>query len=116
MHHRLTALSLSVLVQIAAAYAQSPDFLPVPQAIKGIMDGRSWNALTSDGMRAKLTLNKDGTGTFEGPVTISIDWEQQADAVCINLRMAGTKCLRFRAIKGGFEAYNGNKIDLTFTR
>jgi hypothetical protein len=120
MQRRLSALALIVLASNAVssplAQAQAPDFLPANQAVKAMMDGRPWNGLTSEGRRAKFTFNKDGTGTFEGPITMSISWEQKADAVCLNLRMAGTKCFRFRAIAGGFEGYIGNKLDATFTR
>jgi hypothetical protein len=110
-----TVLLFSVLA-VQPAIAQSPQFISAPDAIKVVMDGCPWNGLTADGRKARITLNKDGTGTFEGPITMSISWELKKDDICLNLKIAGTKCLRFRPIAGGYEAYNAGKLDLTFTR
>jgi hypothetical protein len=109
-------LALTALFAAIPAFAQSPQFLPADEAIKRVMDGRPWNGLTATGRNARITLNRDGTGTFEGPVTMSISWERKDEDICLNLKIAGTKCLRFRPITGGYEAYAANKLDLTFSR
>jgi hypothetical protein len=115
MHVRST-LTLLTLFAAVSASAQPPQFLPANEAIRRVMDGRPWNGLTVSGRNAKITLNQDGTGIFEGPITIAISWERKDEDICLNLKVAGTKCLRFRPVAGGYEAYAAGKLDLTFTR
>lgn len=110
-----TAL-LSSMMTAHAQTAQQATYLPTAEAVGRVMDGKPWNGLTADGRKARITLNKDGSGTFEGPITMSISWERKGEDICLNLRMAGTKCVRFVAIANGYQAYNAGKLDLTFTR
>lgn len=110
------AALVSCSTAVIAQPAQQVSYLPAADAVRRVMDGKPWNGLTSNGRNARITLNKDGSGTFEGPITMSISWERKGEDICLNLRMAGTKCLRFVAIANGYEAYNAGKLDLTFTR
>jgi hypothetical protein len=112
----LGATLLTLTTAGLAQTAQQAIYLPTADAVRVVMDGRPWNGLTADGRKARITLNKDGSGTFESPITMSIIWEQRGQDICLNLRMAGTKCVRFIAIANGYQAYNAGKLDLTFTR
>lgn len=116
MHRQLLIVGLLILPMTAPALAQAPEFLPVTEAIKRVADGKTWNGEGSGRPAAKITLNRDGTGTFEGPITMSISWERQGEDMCVNFKMAGTKCMRFRAIAGGYEGYITGKLDLKLTR
>lgn len=115
--HRPFILGLTAALLVTAPVsAQAPEFLPVNQAVKVIADGNPWSALTANGRRAKITLNKDGTGKFEGPITLSISWEVEGQNLCIKLGMPGTKCLRFRQMASAYEGFAGGKLDLTLSR
>ncbi len=111
---------LTALVMFPAAVsaqgAPTPQYLPTAEVVRQVMDGRPWNGLSASGRQARITLNKDGSGTFEGPMTMSISWTIKQNDICLNLGFAGTKCLRFVAIPKGYQAYNEGKVDLTFTR
>ncbi len=100
----------------AAARPDHADFLTTDAAITRIVDGKPWTAVAADGVRAKLTLFPDGTGTFEGPLTMSAAWYAEAGTFCVRIRMAGTKCLRFRQVGGKLEGYAGSTLDLTLSR
>lgn len=114
---RRSAFVLAIALLAATPLAaQAPPYIPVDQAVKIIADGGPWSALTANGRRAKLTLNKDGTGKFEGPITLSISWDVQGQNLCIRLGMPGTKCLRFRQVANAFEGYADGKLDLTLSR
>jgi hypothetical protein len=99
----------------ANAFAKPGEFLAPAEAVKVIMDGRPWSAVSGEGRRATLTLNRDGTGTFEGPITLSISWEVKGQNVCLYLKV-DTLCVRFRPVAGGYAAYEGEKLDLTLSR
>jgi hypothetical protein len=86
------------------------------EAVKAIVDGRPWSAVPAGGPSAKITLKKDGTGTFEGPLTLSINWEVRGQEFCLILGFPGTKCVRFQRVENGFEGYAGGKLDLTLSR
>jgi hypothetical protein len=107
---------LATLPTSRPALAQTPEFLNPGDAVKAVVDGRPWSALTGNGRKARITLNKDGTGTFEGPLTLSITWEIKAADLCLKLGFPGTKCIRFRRIANGYEGYADGKLDLTLTR
>ena len=114
--HRPVSVALTVLLTTVPVAAQTPEYLPAATAVKAIMDGRPWNGLSSEGRRAKITFNRDGTGTFDGPITMSLSWEIKRDDVCIRVSFVENKCVRFRPIARGFQAYVGSKLDMTFTR
>lgn len=111
------AASACAAIWIATSgVAAAQPFLPPPEAIKILADGGPWTAQVSGGMKAKITFNKDGTGVFEGPLTLPTTWAIKGDAICLNLRVASTKCLRFRQTKGGLEGWEGDKLDIRLTR
>lgn len=112
----ISLVTLSALLTTSPAAAQAPEFLSPNDAVKLIMDGRPWNSVRADGRKAKITLNRDGTGTAEGPITFSISWEIKQEDICINLRMAGIKCVRFRPVAGGYQSFSAGNLDATFTR
>ena len=99
------------------AYGQvAAGFLSPTQAVHVLADGQPWSVATADGKRANMTFNKDGTGSFEGPITLSTSWEIKGQEICVNLRIAGVKCLRFRRVVSGLEAYQGSTLDLRLSR
>ena len=101
----------------AAAQIAPQAFLAPTQVVKFLMDGRPWLVEASNRPRAKMTLNADGTGSFEGPGTIPMSWEIKGQDICLNLRIAGVRCLRFRQVAGGgFEGYLGQTLDLKLSR
>jgi hypothetical protein len=106
----------TLAILLSASSVQSAEFLAPRQALKVLADGQPWAAQTANGPSATITLNKDGTGTFQGPFTLGISWEVQGDNVCLNLSIAGQKCVRFVAIDGGFDGYVDNKVDIRLTR
>lgn len=116
----LTAvLGLIILIQAATypanVFAQAGEFLAPTEAVKVIIDGKPWSALSGEGRSATITLNRDGTGTLQGPITLSISWEVKGHDVCLNLKV-DLLCLRFRPIAGGYAGYKGQKLDLTLSR
>lgn len=100
----------------AAAQNATQGFLAPSQAVKVLMDGHPWLAEATNRPRAKMTLNADGTGLFEGPGTFPMSWEIKGQDICLNLRIAGVRCLRFRQVAGGFEGYMGQTLDLKLSR
>jgi hypothetical protein len=109
----IALIAIALLVTPPAA-AQS--FMAPAQAAQVLADGQPWSVTTSEGRKGRITLNRDGSGTFEGPITISISWQIKAEDLCIDLKMAGNKCMRFRPTKSGYEGYRGAALDLTFAR
>lgn len=123
----MNLLKLSAVAVAAAAFgaarpvaAQSTvsSFLAPQQAVGVIMDGKPWSAKSGDGRNLTITLNKDGTGSTKGPMpfALSVSWEIKGEAICLHVGPAGTKCVRFRQVAGGFEGWNGNQLDLKLTR
>lgn len=110
----LAAMALIALSGPLAA--QAPQFLAPADAVRVVADGKPWNGVTADGRKARITLNRDGSGSFEGPITLSISWAVMQEDICIKISIAGTKCLRFRRIAGGVEGWNAKGRDLTLTR
>lgn len=103
-----------VLLNIGPAEAQA--FLPPEDAVAAVADGRPWAALNAEGRAASLTLNPDGTGRFAGPMTVGLTWAIQGDAICLRLGGIRTRCLRFRPVAGGFEAWYDGARDLRLSR
>lgn len=118
LHAIIVATSIFAVLCPAAAQPSAPSFLPPAQAVRLIMDGRPWTAQSTDGKTMKMTLNKDGSGSAQGPMpfALPISWEVKSEAVCFNLGPAGTKCVKFRQVGNGFEGWNGAKLDLKLTR
>ena len=113
---RAMSVLASLLTPIATATPiMAQEFLPAGQAAKLLSDGRPW-AAAKDGRNARLTFNPDGTGSFEGPVTMPTSWSVKGQEICIDLSFAGTPCLRFRKIAGGLLGYKGSAEDLRLTR
>jgi hypothetical protein len=116
----VAALATGILgvVRPAVAQAQTPGFLPPAQAIRLIADGRPWTAQSAEGKTMKMTLNKDGSGSAQGPMpfALPISWEVKGEAICLNVGPAGTKCVKFRQVDSGYEGWNGSKLDLKLRR
>ncbi|MGY6249843.1 hypothetical protein ACXIUS_20215 [Bosea thiooxidans] len=75
MNVKVLSILASVLGPIAAATPiGAQEFLPAAQAVKLLADGRPWATVTPEGRQARLTFNPDGTGSFEGPITMSTSW------------------------------------------
>lgn len=112
-----TAATVATL-GMASAPALAQQFLRPADAVRLIMDGRPWSAQASDGKTLKITLNRDGTGSAQGPMpfALSVSWEVKGEDVCLHIGPAGTKCVRFRQVAGGFEGFAGGRLDLTLQR
>jgi len=105
------AIPLATAVPIGAQ-----ELLPVGQAARALADGRAWSAVTPDGRKTKMTFNADGTGSFEGPITMTTRWAVRGQEICIDLSVAGSRCLRFRRTPDGLQAYQGQQPDLRLSR
>ena len=101
---------------LVAPPADAQTVMAPAEAARILADGQPWSVTTSEGRKARMTLNRDGSGTFEGPITMGISWQIKAEDLCIDLKRAGNKCMRFRPTSGGYEGYRGAALDLTFTR
>lgn len=95
---------------------QAEEFMSAVQAARFLADGRPWTATLPEGKTARLTFNPDGTGSFEGPVTLSSGWSVKGSQFCVDMSFAGKRCLRFKPIKNGLQAYQGDTADLRLTR
>jgi hypothetical protein len=105
-----------MLAMLNIGPAEAQDFLTPREAAAAVADGRPWSALTSEGQPARLTLNPDGTGRFEGPVTLGVGWTIRGEEICLRLGVIRTRCLRFQPIPGGYEAWAEGARDLRLTR
>ena len=115
---RLVAVTVSALTPtgtIMRAQAER-EFLRPAQAAKMLADSRPWAATRVDGREAKVTFNADGTGTFEGPMTLSTNWTIKGDDVCITMNVIGVKCHRFAKVSGGLDGYLDGAVDLRLRR
>jgi len=92
------------------------EFLRPAQAAKMLADSRPWAAKGGDGREAKITFNPDGTGTFEGPMTLSTKWAIKGEDICITMSVIGVKCHRFAKVAGGLDAYTDGAVELRFRR
>lgn len=92
------------------------EFLRPAQAAKMLADSRPWAAKGPDGREAKITFNQDGTGTFEGPVTLSSKWAIKGEDICISMTIIGVKCHRFAKVAGGLDAYTDGAVELQLRR
>lgn len=112
------AAMCGALLATGTTFAQEgKPFLPAPQVASILADGQPWSALAPDGKTLKMTLKKDGTGSIKGPMpfALSVTWTVKGEAVCFNGKM-GIKCLRFSETAGGFQGWDGDKLDLKFSR
>jgi hypothetical protein len=111
-------LSLAALAAASPSWPLAADegYLPIAAAVERVADGQPWAALMPEGRRAEITLLPDGTGRFRGPLSLSVAWRVAGENLCLEISIAGTKCLRFRAIGGGFQAYADGKPDLALMR
>jgi hypothetical protein len=115
---RLVAVTVSALTPsgtIVRAQAER-EFLRSAQAAKMLADSRPWAATRDDGREAQITFNQDGTGTFEGPMTLSTKWAVKGDDICITMNVIGVKCHRFAKVSGGLDAYTDGAVDLRLRR
>ncbi|MDD1520769.1 MULTISPECIES: hypothetical protein [Bradyrhizobium] len=115
--HLKLAAAVAVRILIATpALAQGQPYLPAQKAAGILADGTPWSADAPNGRSFKLTLNKDGTGSVRATLfTQSVSWTIKGDAMCLSGTMM-SKCLRFREIPGGFQAWEGDKPDLKISR
>jgi hypothetical protein len=115
---RLVAAIVAAFVpfgNIARAQAER-EFLRPAQAAKMLADSRPWAAKGVDGREAKITFNQDGTGTFEGPMTLSTKWAIKGEDICISMTIIGVKCHRFAKAAGGLDAYTDGAVELRLRR
>jgi len=112
-------LAAAVAVQILAAtpaLAQGQPYMPIQKAVSMLADGAPWSADSPNGRSFKLTLNKDGSGSVSATLfTQSVTWSIKGDAMCLSGTMM-SKCLRFREIPRGLQAWEGDKPDLKISR
>lgn len=101
---------------LAAFPARAQSFMAPAEAARVLADGKPWSVTTGEGRKARITLNRDGSGTFEGPITMPIGWKTDGEDLCIDLKRAGARCLRFKATGAGYDGYRGDKVDLAFAR
>lgn len=116
-HLRLAAAAAAFFASSLSFAGQQQAYLPPANAAAILADGVPWSALAPDGKTLKFTLRKDGTGSIRGPLpfTLSVTWAVKDDTMCISGKM-GTRCLRFQAIPGGLQGWDGDKPDLRFSR
>lgn len=115
---RLVAAIVAAFVpsgNIVRAQAER-EFLSPAQAAKMLADSRPWAAKGADGREAKITFNQDGTGTFEGPMTVSTKWAIKGEDICISMTIIGVKCHRFAKASGGLDAYTDGAVELRLRR
>ena len=112
----LLALGLWAATGSASPLCADEAYLPVARAVELVADGQPWAAVASEGRRAEITLQPDGTGRFRGPLALSVAWRVAGEDLCLDISIVGTKCLRFRQIDGGYQAYADGKPDLALTR
>lgn len=126
---RPTTISLLNALRLGAAIASAlmgsggivraqaeRQYLRPAQAAKILADSQPWAATGPDGRAAKITFNPDGTGTFDGPMTMSTSWAIKGENICITMRIIGVKCHRFAKVAGGLDAYTDGALELRFRR
>ena len=105
---------------LCADFAAAERFLTPPQMIFVLTDGSPWIMNTPDGMQARLTLHKDGTGVFEGPFTGPSAWTLSGEEICMIIKMpvpvTNRKCFRVANRPGGYQAYENGTPVFTLTR
>ncbi len=112
-----TFLAATRLVAAGPPAEAPSSFLPAPEAVRLLADGKPWTAMRSDGERVTLTLAADGSGRFVGPFSRDITWRLQGEALCIRIGFPlGGKCLRFRRVAAGLQAFDGEAPDLLLSR
>ncbi|MBB3612652.1 hypothetical protein [Rhizobium sp. BK602] len=117
IHPTFAVLAAAILAASPALATEGQAYLAPQKAAAILADGDPWSADAPDGKTLKVTLNKDGTGSIRGPMpfALSVSWVIKGDTMCLSGKM-GTKCLRFREIAGGLQAWDGDKPDLKFSR
>lgn len=101
---------------LTGAMARAQEFLRPAQAVKILADSRPWAAKGPDGREAKIVFNPDGTGTFEGPFTLSTKWAVKGEDICVSMTIIGVKCHRFAKVAGGMDAYTDGAVELQLRR
>jgi len=103
-----------------ADLAAAERFLTPPQMISVLPDGSPWTMNTPDGMQAKLTLHKDGTGIFEGPFTGPSAWTLSGEEICMIIKMpvpvTNRRCFRLANRPGGYQVYENGTPVFALTR
>lgn len=92
------------------------EFLRPAQAAKMLADSRPWAARTAQGRDAKIIFHPDGTGVFEGPMSMSTKWAIKGEDICITMTIMGEKCNRFARVAGGLDGYNNGVIEMQLRR
>jgi hypothetical protein len=111
------AILALLLAPAQPAHAQQASYLPVTEAVAALADGRPWAGTRPDGGQVRLTLQPNGTGRFEGPVTRAITWSVQGQEICIAIGLpVGTRCLRFLRHGPGFAAHEAGEPAFTLSR
>ncbi|MFS8056741.1 hypothetical protein QD357_28585 [Rhizobium sp. BR 317] len=115
--HLKLAAAAAILAASPAFGTEGQAYLAAQKAAAILADGAPWTADAPDGKTLKVILNKDGSGSIRGPLpfALSVTWTVRADAMCLSGKM-GTKCLRFREVPGGLQAWDGDQPDLKFSR
>ena len=81
-----------------------------------LADSRPWVATRSDGHGAKMTFNPDGTGTFDGPMSLSTKWTIKGEDICFSMSIVGVVCHRYAKVAGGLDGYLDGVLDLRLRR
>ena len=111
----VTASALTPTGTVVRAQAER-EFLRPAQAAKMLADSRPWAATRMDGREAKITFNPDGTGMFDGPMTLTTKWTIKGEDICITMSVMGVKCHRFARVSGGLDAYTDGAVELRLRR
>lgn len=75
------ALAAFVATLALGTPAAGKDYLPAALAVAALADGRSWTGQRPGGASVRLTLRRDGSGRFEGPLTRETRWTVQGEAI-----------------------------------
>jgi len=63
-----------------------------------------------------MTFNPDGTGTFDGPMTLSTTWTIKGEDICVTMKIVGVICHRYAKASGGLDGYLDGEVDLRLRR
>lgn len=113
---RAAAAALAVLLGTGGRAPAAEDILAPAAAVAALADGKPWLARPQDGPSARLTLNPGGTGSFEGPISVTAHWAVRGREICITIGPMGEKCLQFRRVEGGFQGLSAGRPDLVLLR
>lgn len=110
-----TTTLFALLCAVVTARAAEATLAPAA-AVATLADGKPWLARPQSGPEARLTLNPDGTGRFEGPMSFSASWAVKGRDICITVGPLATKCLQFRRVAGGLEGLAAGRPDIVLVR